>query len=92
MNTLNPVRSFPPSLRASPWLHAGLWLMLAVAGVMLAAFIAVINAAIERGGLRRDNQRVSGSRLLPGEPGGEAVVLGEGRWVSAEQVASAERP
>ena len=92
MSNPNPARSLPQIPEVSPWLHAWLWLMLAVAGVMLAAFIAVINAAIERGGLRRDNQRVSGSRLLPGEPGGEAVVLGEGRWVSAEQVASAERP
>lgn len=92
MNTLNPVRSFPPSLRARPWLHAGLWLMLAAAGLLMAAFIAVINATIERGELRRENQHVSGSRLLPDEQVSEAVVLGEGRWVAAEQVASAERP
>ena len=92
MNTLNPVRSYPPSLRASPWLHAGLWLMLAAVGVLLTAFIAVINATIERGELRRENQRVSGSRLLPDEQASEAVVLGEGRWVSAEQVASADQP
>ena len=92
MNTPNPARSFPLSFRVNPWLHAGLWLMLAVAGLLMAAFIAVINANVERGELRRENQRVSGSRLLPDEAVCEAVGLGEGGWVAAEQVAIADRP
>ena len=64
MSTTHTFRSLNQS---NPWLNASMWLMLAVAGVLLTGFVAVLNGAIERGDLRRANQIMSGSRLLPDE-------------------------
>lgn len=89
MNIQNTIRS---PIRSNPWLHALVWLALAVAGLLLTGFVAVVNGAVERGELRRENQSLSGSRLLPDEVGGEGVALGAAVLVPVELLASADQP
>jgi hypothetical protein len=57
----------------SAWAHALIWVLLAVAGLLLVGFTAVVNDITERGELRRLHQRSSGSLLLPEEPKAGAV-------------------
>ncbi len=91
-STKNTRHAIRPAIQSNPWLHALVWLALAVAGLLLTGFVAVVNSAIERGELRRENQSLSGSRLLPGEAGGEGVALGAAVLVPVELVASADQP
>lgn len=58
---------------SSIWTHALIWVLLAVAGLLLVGFTAVVNDITERGELRRLHQRSSGSLLLPEEPKAGAV-------------------
>lgn len=76
--------------QTNPWLQAVMWLMLAVSGVLLTGFVAVVNGSIERGELRRANQSLSGSRLLPDELRSEGVAMGAALLVPSEVVASVE--
>ncbi len=87
MRTTHTFRSLNQS---NPWLNAAMWLMLAVAGVLLTGFVAVLNGAIERGDLRRANQIMSGSRLLPDEVHREGVTMGAPVLVASERLVSAE--
>lgn len=84
MNTMNSLN------HTNPWMHAAMWLMLAVAGVLLIGFVTVVNGSIERGELRRANQSLSGSRLLPDEMRSEGVAMGAPVLVTSDLVASAE--
>ncbi len=43
------------------WAHALIWVLLAVAAVLLVGFIALVNDITERGELRHAQQRLSGS-------------------------------
>jgi hypothetical protein len=78
------------SKEPSPWLHALIWLMLAVAGLLLTAFVVVVNSATDRGELRREHQSLSGSSLLPDETNAEGFALGATVMVPTELVARAE--
>lgn len=91
-NIKNTRCAIRPAIQSNPGLHALMWLALAVAGLLLAGFVAVVNSSIERGELRRENQSLSGSRLLPDEAGGEGVALGAAVLVPVELVASADQP
>ena len=80
--SLNPsppplcTRARPASDEASwpgTWAHALIWLLLAVAGLLLVGFTALVNDITERGELRRSQQRSTGSLLLPDEPKARAV-------------------
>lgn len=53
-----------PGAESSIWTHALIWVLLAVAALLLVGFTAVVNDITERGELRRAQQRASGS-LLP---------------------------
>lgn len=86
MNTLFATKN--PN-QTHPWLPAVVGLMLALAGMLLTGFVAVVNGSIERGELRRENQSLSGSRLLPDEVRSEGVALGAVVLVPSELVASA---
>ena len=55
----------PPS--SSAWTHALIWALLAVAGLLLVGFTALVDDITERGELRRLQQRSSGTLLLPDE-------------------------
>ncbi|QCB48349.1 hypothetical protein [Hydrogenophaga sp. PAMC20947] len=78
------------SNETSPWLHALIWLMLAVAGLLLTAFVVVVNTATDRGELRRQHQNLSGSSLLPDEVNREGIALGATVMVPTELVARVE--
>ncbi len=66
MNTDN--RLLPDSRRKraadrSVWTHALIWVLLAIAALLLGGFTAVVNDITERGELRRVQQRAAGSFL-----------------------------
>ncbi len=58
------------------WSHALIWLLLALAALLLVGFTAVVNDITERGELRRVQQRSSGSLVLPDDlqSTGDSVV------------------
>ncbi len=59
------------------WAHALTWVLLAVAGLLLVGFTAVVDDITQRGEQRRVQQRASGSLLLPDELQARGVdVLG----------------
>jgi hypothetical protein len=49
------------------WAHALIWVLLAVAALLLVGFTAVVSDITERGELRRLHQRSSGLLLQPDE-------------------------
>jgi hypothetical protein len=51
----------------SAWTHALIWVLLAVAALLLVGFTAVVDDITQRGELRRAQQRTSGSLLVPDE-------------------------
>ena len=81
MNTDHPLSPRPQSSHAaasSIWAHALIWVLLAVAGLLLVGFTAVVDDITQRGELRRVEQRASGSLLVPAElrtPGVDVVRL-----------------
>lgn len=87
---MNTTKSYTDPNQSNPWLQAAMWLMLAVSGVVLTGFVAVVNGSIERGELRRANQILSGSRLLPDEMVSRGVAMGSPVLVTSELLASAE--
>jgi hypothetical protein len=50
------------------WAHTLIWVLLAVAAVLLVGFIALVDDTTERGELRRAQQRLSGSFQSTSEP------------------------
>ena len=56
-----------PASRAGIWTHALAWVLLLVAGLLLVGFTAVVDDITQRGELRREYQRSSGSLMLPDE-------------------------
>jgi hypothetical protein len=63
-NSLLPHSGPEQNADRSIWTHALIWVLLAVAALLLVGFTAVVNDITERGELRRAQQRASGS-LLP---------------------------
>jgi hypothetical protein len=67
MNTDNslPPHSLPKhDAESSIWTHVLIWVLLAVAALLLVGFTAVVSDITERGELRRAQQRASGSLVL----------------------------
>lgn len=52
---------------SSTWTHALIWLLITVAALLLVGFTAVAEEITQRGELRRTQQGVSGSLMLPDE-------------------------
>ncbi len=71
MNTDHRLRSRrDPTLAAGKniWAHVLIWVLVTVAAVLLVGFTALMDDITQRGELRRLQQRVSGSLMLPDEP------------------------
>jgi hypothetical protein len=60
-------RSSAHTAWSSTWTHVLIWLLLAVAALLLVGFTAVVNDITERGEQRRVQQRLSGALLPSGE-------------------------
>ena len=67
MNTHNPLlsdRDGAPTDKTDQWSHVLIWVLLAVAALLLVGFTVLVDDITQRGELRRVQQRESGSWVL----------------------------
>lgn len=57
------------------WAHTLIWVLLAVAALLLVGFTALVDDITERGELRRTQQRLSGSFQSASEPQTQSVDM-----------------
>lgn len=69
------------------WTHALIWVLLAVAALLLVGFTAVVNDITERGELRRVQQRASGTFLPLDELQAQGVDVARLLSITGEKLA-----
>ena len=68
MNTIHRLLSYTThDTENSTWGHVVLWVLVTVAALLLVGFTSVVDNFSQHGEMRRMQQRVSGSFLLPSE-------------------------
>lgn len=90
MNTdhrLSPDSRPKQTADSSVWTHALIWVLLAVAALLLVGFTAVVNDITERGELRRVQQRASGSFLPLDELQAQGVNVARLLSITGEKLA-----
>lgn len=68
MNTIHRLLSYTTNdTENSTWGHVLLWVLVTVGALLLVGFTSVVDDFAQHGEMRRMQQRVSGSFVLPGE-------------------------
>jgi hypothetical protein len=86
-NRLSPHSRPQQTAERSVWIHALIWVLLAVAALLLAGFTAVVKDITERGELRRAQQRASGSFLPLDELQAQGVDVARLLSITGEKLA-----